>query len=74
MEPASGQITAKTKFTLNASFKSRRAKVVINVRVDEQQQVENNETHKVVEEDRKLQIQAAIVRIMKVQLHLASSL
>jgi cullin 1 len=65
MEPAGSQITAKTKFTLNALFKSRRAKVVINVRVDEQQQAESSETHQVVEEDRKIQIQAAIVRIMK---------
>jgi cullin 1 len=64
MEPT-GQVSAKTKFSLNAGFKSRRAKVMINVRVDEQQQQESSETHKVVEEDRKLQIQAAIVRIMK---------
>jgi len=64
MEPT-GQVSAKTKFSLNSGFKSRRAKVMINVRVDEQQQQESSETHKVVEEDRKLQIQAAIVRIMK---------
>jgi len=65
MEPQGPQITGKTKFALNAGFKSRRAKVVINVRVDEAAAAESSETHKVVEEDRKIQIQAAIVRIMK---------
>jgi hypothetical protein len=66
MDPPGSAVTGKTKFTLNAAYKSRRAKVVINVRVDEQQAAESTETHQVVEEDRKIQIQAAIVRIMKV--------
>uniref|UniRef100_A0A6B2KYM3 Cullin family profile domain-containing protein n=1 Tax=Arcella intermedia TaxID=1963864 RepID=A0A6B2KYM3_9EUKA len=65
MEPANGKITAQTKFKLNEGYKSNRAKVLINVRLEPQQQEDNDETHKVVEEDRKLQIQAAIVRIMK---------
>lgn len=60
-----GQITGKTVFSLNPNFKSRRAKVNVNVRIEEQQRQESRDTHKIVEDDRKLQIQAAIVRIMK---------
>jgi len=70
MNPASGKITAQTKFKLNTDYKSKRAKVLINVRLEPQQQEENDETHKIVEEDRKLQIQAAIVRIMKMRKNL----
>jgi len=67
MTPSTGKITAQTKFKLNNEFKSKRAKVLINVRLEPQQQEDNDETHKIVEEDRKLQIQAAIVRIMKIR-------
>jgi len=65
MEPANGKLTANSTFRLNTDFKSKHAKVLINVRLEPQQQEDTDETHKVVEEDRKLQIQAAIVRIMK---------
>jgi len=65
MEPANGKLTAQSTFRLNTDFKSKHAKVLINVRLEPQQQEDTDETHKVVEEDRKLQIQAAIVRIMK---------
>jgi cullin 1 len=59
------EITKANKFTLNRGFKSKRAKVLINVPIREAVDKESDDTHKVVEEDRKLQIQAAIVRIMK---------
>jgi cullin 1 len=59
------EITKSNKFTLNRGFKSKRAKVLINVPIREAIDKESDDTHKVVEEDRKLQIQAAIVRIMK---------
>lgn len=59
------EITKSNKFTLNKGFKSKRAKVLINVPIREAVDKESDDTHKVVEEDRKLQIQAAIVRIMK---------
>jgi len=65
MEPANGKLTAQSTFRLNTDFKSKHAKVLINVRLEPQQQEDTDETHKTVEEDRKLQIQASIVRIMK---------
>jgi cullin 1 len=66
MEP-SNEITKQTRFTLNRAFKSKRAKVLINVPIRDVQAKDTDDTHRVVEEDRKLQIQAAIVRIMKMR-------
>lgn len=55
------------KFSLNKGFKSKKTKVQINVPVPQQVREESDSTHKTVEEDRKLQIQAAVVRIMKMR-------
>jgi len=66
MDPADDESIEKThKFALNKAFKSKRTKVNINIPVPQQVKDDTDTTNKTVEEDRKLAIQAAVVRIMK---------
>ncbi|XP_030846066.1 cullin-2 [Strongylocentrotus purpuratus] len=61
-----GPITENTSFTLNLLYSNKRTKFKITTAVQRdppQQEVE--QTHNAVDEDRKLYLQAAIVRIMK---------
>ena len=50
-KPASG-----TSYTLNYNFKSKKLKVNLNIAVKSEQKQEQEETHKTIEEDRKLLI------------------
>ncbi|KAK5944582.1 ubiquitin ligase (cullin) of SCF [Knufia obscura] len=63
--PDDGKPVAGTKYTLNTNFKNKKIKVNLNINVKSEQKTEADETHKTVEEDRKLLLQAVIVRIMK---------
>lgn len=54
-----------TTFTLNYNFKNKKIKVNLNIQIKSEQKVESDDTHKTIEEDRKLLLQSAIVRIMK---------
>lgn len=58
-------ITKNHMFTVNDAFKSRKNRVMINVPIREAQAKENAETQKFIEEGRRAEVQAAIVRIMK---------
>ncbi|KAL8681909.1 MAG: hypothetical protein Q9224_005105 [Gallowayella concinna] len=63
--PENGKAEPGTKYALNYNFKSKRVKVNLNIAIRAESKQEVEDTHKTIEEDRKLLIQSAIVRIMK---------
>lgn len=63
--PDDGKPKPGTSYSLNYNFRAKKIKVNLNIQVKSEQKHEADDTHKTVEEDRKLLLQSAIVRIMK---------
>jgi len=60
-----GEVSSHCTFKLNMSYVSKRTKFKITTAVQKETVQEIEHTHSAVDEDRKLYLQAAIVRIMK---------
>lgn len=55
--PEDGKAVPGTKYLLNTNFKNKKVKVNLNIQVKSEQKHEAEDTHKTIEEDRKLVLQ-----------------
>lgn len=65
----------ETTFSLNYNFRNKKIKVNLNIQIKSEQKVESDDTHKTVEEDRKLllQVRSDQVLIPKLPTNISSS-
>lgn len=69
--PENGKPEPGTSYTLNYGFKSKRVKVNLNIAVKSEQKQEVEDTHKTIEEDRKLLMQVGFFSIPYFNFHSA---
>lgn len=67
--PENGKPEPGTSYTLNYAFKSKRVKVNLNIAVKSEQKQEVEDTHKTIEEDRKLLMQVSCFFIIIYSFH-----
>ncbi|KAI5294411.1 hypothetical protein KEM52_004082 [Ascosphaera acerosa] len=65
VSPEGSAPSREAVYSLNYTFKPKKVKINLNVTPKAEVKHESEETHKTVEEDRKLLLQSAIVRVMK---------
>lgn len=58
--PDDGKPAPGTSYALNYNFKNKKVKVNLNITVKSEQKVESEDTHKTIEEDRKLLLQVCV--------------
>ncbi|KAF2736721.1 Cullin-domain-containing protein [Polyplosphaeria fusca] len=63
--PENAKPESGTSYKLNTALKTKKMKMNLNIGIKSEQKQEAEDTHKTIEEDRKLLMQSAIVRIMK---------
>lgn len=64
ISPEGSKPEAGTTFTLNHGFKTKKLKVNLNIGIKSEQKQEVEDTHKTIEEDRKLLMQVSLTQIL----------